>query len=109
MTIGVRNLDLVLTIYGAFPLHSSSTTFSITKRYLLNVGGVVIARLCETAVTSFYTPHKHINNGGHGGSGVLAALPVFSVTHKAREESRIAISCCRYLKMPGLILVWDGS
>ena len=26
------------------------TTFSITKRYLLNVDGVVIARLCKTAV-----------------------------------------------------------
>ena len=61
---------------GAFSLHSSSTTwldltrhdmvpgrtFSITKRYLLNVGGVVIARLRKTAVTSFYTRHKQASN-----------------------------------------------
>ena len=67
------------------------TTFSITRKYLLNVGGVVIARLCKTAATLFYMRHKHINNGGLGGSGVLAAV------------------CCQYLKMPGLILVWDGS
>ena len=50
------------------------TTFSITKRYLLNVGGVVIEQLRDIAVTSLYTRHKHINNGGHGGSGVLAAV-----------------------------------
>ena len=77
----------VPALLGSVP----GTTFSITKKYLLNVGGVVLARLRDTAVTSFSTRHKHINNGGHGGNGVLAAV------------------CGRYLKMPGLILVWDGS
>ena len=55
------------------------------KRYLLNVGGVVIARLHETAVTSFYTRHKHINNGGHGGDGVLAAVCGF-LSHTKQEN-----------------------
>ena len=58
------------------------TTFSITNKYLLNVGGVVIARLRETAVTS---RHKHINNGGHGGSGVLAAVCGF-LSHTKQEN-----------------------
>ena len=58
---------------------------TITKRYLLNVGGVVIARLCETAVTSFYTRHKHINNGGYGGDGVLAAVCGF-LSHTKQQN-----------------------
>ena len=53
---------------------------------VLIVGGVVIARLCETAVTLFYMRHKHINNGGHGGDGVLAAVCVFLSHTKQREE-----------------------
>ena len=59
------------------------TTFSITKRYLLNVGGVVIARLRETAVTSFYM--RHNTHGGHGGDGVLAAVCGF-VSHTKQEN-----------------------
>ena len=63
------------------------TTFSITKRYLLNMGVVVIARLSDTAVTLFYTRHKHINNGGHGGDvlAVLAAVCGF-LSHTKQEN-----------------------
>ena len=61
------------------------TTFSITKRYLLNVGGVVIARLRDTAVTLFYTRLKHVNNGGHESNGVLAAVCGF-MSHTKQEN-----------------------
>ena len=61
------------------------TTFSFTKSYLLNMGGVIIAQLRETAVTSFNTQHKHIKNGGHGGDGVLAAVCGF-LSHTKQEN-----------------------
>ena len=60
--------------------------------------GVVIARLRETAVTLFYTRHKHIN---YGDDGVLAALPVPFVTHKAREESPISVTPLPVFKNAG--------
>ena len=49
------------------------------------MGGVVIAQLLETALTLFYTRHKHINNGGHGGDGVLAAVCGF-LSHTKQEK-----------------------
>ena len=55
------------------------TSFSIT--------GDIIAQLRETAMTLFYMRHKHINNGGHRGDGVLAARSVaFCHTQSKRRE-----------------------
>ena len=52
-------------------------------------------------MTSFYTRHKHINNEGHGGDGVLAAVCVFLSHTKQREEKRMTVTLLLVFKHGG--------